>query len=161
MEVPRSSFNQNWRITQENTPTLKVNLKINDNNRWSSDAFCVYSVYNTVFLSLMLSTIMSKLYQNTVISFENGFCACKVAFSFCGLWTADRGADIKMWTAYEILKRMVFDTLMTGNGEFALVFVKLKWFGYLYGGWMFSESVLAGLPSFPSRQISSWSLLIS
>ena len=33
----------------------------------------------------------------------------------------------------------------------ALVFMKLKWFGYLYGGWMFSESVLVGFP-FPSRQ---------
>ena len=41
---------------------------------------------------------------------------------------------------------MVFD-----NGEFALVFEELKRFGYLLGGWMFSESVLAGL-QFPSRQ---------
>ena len=39
-----------------------------------------------------------------------------------------------------------------------LIFVKLKWFGYLYGGWMFSESVLAGLP-FPSRQYFSVILL--
>ena len=46
---------------------------------------------------------------------------------------------------------MIFDILMRGNGEFALVFMKLKCFGYLYGGWMFSESVLAGLP-FPLRQ---------
>ena len=29
-------------------------------------------------------------------------------------------------TAYEILKNKVFDILMTGNGEFAVVFVKLK-----------------------------------
>ena len=78
----------------------------------------------------MLSTL-SKLYQKTVICFENRFCACQVAFSVCGLWTADRRADIKLWTAYEILKKMVFDILMTGNGEFALVFVKLKWFKYL------------------------------
>ena len=70
---------------------------------------------------------MSKLYQKTLIFFENGFCA----FSVCGLWTADRGADIKLWTAYEILKKIFFDILMTGNGEFALVFVKLKWSGYL------------------------------
>ena len=38
---------------------------------------------------------------------------------------------MKLWTAYEILKKMVFDILMTGNSEFALVFKKLKWFGYL------------------------------
>ena len=31
----------------------------------------------------------------------------------------DRGTDIKLWTAYEILKKMVFDILMTGNGEFS------------------------------------------
>ena len=78
----------------------------------------------------MLNT-MSKLYQKTVICFENGFCACYVAFSVCGLWTADRRADIKLWTAYEILKKMVFDILQIGNGEFVLVFVKLKWLGYL------------------------------
>ena len=60
---------------QENTPTLKVNLKTNDNTRWSIDDFCVYSVFNTILLCLMLST-MSKLYQKTVICFENGFCAC-------------------------------------------------------------------------------------
>ena len=39
------------------------------------DDFCVYSIFNTVLLCLMLST-MSKLYQKTVICFENGFCAC-------------------------------------------------------------------------------------
>ena len=39
------------------------------------DDFCVYSVFNTVLLCLMLST-MSQLYQKTVICFENGFCAC-------------------------------------------------------------------------------------
>ena len=43
---------------------------------------------------------------------------CSVAFSVCGLWTADRGADIMLWTAYEILKKMVFDNSMTGKGEF-------------------------------------------
>ena len=59
---------------------------------------------------------MSQLYQKTVICFENGFCAWNVAFSVCGLWTADRGADIKLWTAYEILKKTVFDILMTGKG---------------------------------------------
>ena len=75
MEVPRSSFTKNLRITQENTPTLKVNLKTNDNNRLSIDDFCFYSVFNTVLLCLLLSTI-SKLYQKTVICFENGFCAC-------------------------------------------------------------------------------------
>ena len=48
------------------------------------DDFCVYSVFNTVLLCLVLS-IMSKLYQKTVICFENGFCACYVAFSVCGL----------------------------------------------------------------------------
>ena len=78
-----------------------------------------------------------------MICFENGFFACYVAFSLWGLWTADSGADVKLWTAYEILKKMAFVILMIGNSEFALVFVKLKWFG-LYGGWMFSESVLAG-----------------
>ena len=36
------------------------------------DDFCVYSVFNTVLLCLTLST-MSKLYQKTVICFENGF----------------------------------------------------------------------------------------
>ena len=89
-----------------------------------------------------------------------------MSFSVYGVWTADRGAYIKLWTAYEILKKiiMVFDILMTGNGEFALVFVKLKWFGYLYGGWMFNESFLAGLP-FPSRQsfrvIALWNFPIN
>ena len=39
------------------------------------DDFCVYSVFNTVLLRLMLST-MSKLYKKTVICFENGFCEC-------------------------------------------------------------------------------------
>ena len=33
------------------------------------DDFCVYSVFNTVLLSLTLST-MSKLYQETLICFE-------------------------------------------------------------------------------------------
>ena len=81
------------------------------------DDFCVYSVSNTVLHCLMLST-KSKLYQKTVNCFENGLCACLVAFRVCGLWTVDRSADIKLWTAYEILKKMVFDILMTGNGEF-------------------------------------------
>ena len=58
-----------------------------------------------------------------------------------------------------MLRKMVFDILMTGNGEFALVFVKLKLFGYLHGGWMLSESVLVGLP-FPSRQSFRVNLLL-
>ena len=48
------------------------------------DEFCVYSVSNAVLHPLMLST-MSKLYQKIVNCFENGFCACLVAFSDCGL----------------------------------------------------------------------------
>ena len=155
MGVPRSSINQNIGELRRKTCQLwkliwKQKTIIDD--RLMISVFNNYSVFNTVLLCLMLSA-MSKLYQKTVIFFENGFCACYVAFSVCGLWTADRGADIKLWTAYEILKKMVLDSLMTGSGEFALVFVKLKWFRYLYGGWMFSESVLVGLP-FPSRQ--SW-----
>ena len=37
--------------------------------------FCVYSIFITILLCLTLSA-MPKLYQKTVICFENGVCAC-------------------------------------------------------------------------------------
>ena len=76
MEVPRTSFNQKLENYVEKTRQLwkliwKLMTKIDDR----FDNFCVYSIFNTVLLCLTLST-MSKLYQKTVICFENGFCAC-------------------------------------------------------------------------------------
>ena len=75
---------------------------------------------------------MSKLYQKTAVCLENGFCACYVAFSVYGYWTADREVYILSCELHtRFWSKMVFGILMTGNGECALLFMKLKWFGYL------------------------------
>ena len=76
VEVPRTSFNQKLENYVEKTRQLwkliwQLMTKIDDR----FDNFCVYSIFNTVLLCLTLST-MSKLYQKTVICFENGFGAC-------------------------------------------------------------------------------------
>ena len=66
---------KNWRITQENTPTLEVNLKINDIIDDGVDDSCVYSAPNTVLVCLTLSS-KSNLYQKKAICLENWFSAC-------------------------------------------------------------------------------------
>ena len=76
MEVPRNSFIQKLENYVGKTRQLwkliwKLMTIIDDR----FDDFCVYSIFNTVLLCLTLSA-MPKLYQKTVICFENGVCAC-------------------------------------------------------------------------------------
>ena len=73
MEYPRTSFNQKLENYVGKTRQLwKLIWKLMTiiDNRF--DDFYSYSIFNTVLLCLTLST-MYKLYQKTVICFENGF----------------------------------------------------------------------------------------
>ena len=57
---------------------------------------------------------------------------CLLGSIFC-LWFVNcwQKGGYQIVNCIRDFEEMVFDILMTGNGEFALVFVKLKWFGYL------------------------------